>query len=68
MLFLYHAVRMFAYADPESFVRGFFVDEGKEDQNTTISGSSLTRQRNAFKTLNAGLVALWFSGHPDQYC
>ena len=60
---------MFAYADPESFVRVFFfVDEGRKNQNTTLSGSSLTRQRNAIKTLNAGLVALWFSGHPDQYC
>ena len=53
-------------ADPESFVRGgptlttFLVDEGREDQSTTISGSLLVRQRNAFKwraddglTLNA---------------
>ena len=49
-----------------------------EDQNTTISGPSSVRQRNAIKmafcwrvhdgpTLNAGLVASWFSGDPDQY-
>ena len=71
-------------ADPESSVRGggatffilffylfktFFVDEGREDPNTTKSGSSAARQRNAIKigirwraddgpTLNAGLVAV----------
>ena len=44
--------------DPESFVRGgpnlitfffsfFLVDEGIDDQNTTINGPSSTRQRNA---------------------
>ena len=40
--------------DPESYVRGgptltlfFLVDEGREDQNTTISGPSLARQQNA---------------------
>ena len=41
--------------DPESYVRGgptltltfFLVDEGREDQNTTIGGPSLARQRNA---------------------
>ena len=47
---------------------GFFFflgAEGREDPNTTISGPSLTRQRNAISvpmlispTLNAGLVAL----------
>ena len=53
-----------ACADPESYVRGgptlttvFLVDEGREDQNTTISGPSPVRQRNG-PTLNAGLVAL----------
>ena len=63
-------------ADPESYVRGgptstltFLVDEGREDQNTTIGGPSSTRQRNAISmafrwradngpTLNAGFVAL----------
>ena len=45
------------------------IDEGREDPNTTISGPSSARQRNAIKmafhwraddgpTLNAGLVAL----------
>ena len=46
-------------ADPESFVRGgplltfffffvlFFLDEGRKDHNTTISGPSSARQRNA---------------------
>ena len=69
-----------ACTDPEGFVRGgsnfdvfFFVffkfDEGRKDQNTTISGPPLARQQNtilmAFRwrandghTLNAGLVAL----------
>ena len=67
-------------ADPESYVRGgptliFLVDEGREDQNTTIGGPSSARQRNAFcwradngPTLNAGLVACDFSGDLDQYC
>ena len=47
----------------------FFVDEWRKDQNTTISGPSSARQRNAIEmafllraddvpTLNAGLVAL----------
>ena len=46
-----------ACADPESFVRGgltltrffccFLVDEGRKDPNTTISGPSSARQRNA---------------------
>ena len=47
-----------ACADPESFVRGgstlttffsflFYFDEGRKDPNTTISGSSTARQRNA---------------------
>ena len=42
-------------ADPESIVRGcpslttllFFVDEGIKDRNTTQSGPSSVRQRNA---------------------
>ena len=57
-------------ADPGSFVRGgptlttffllLFVFSwwGSEDSNTTISGSSLARQRKPFKWC---LVALWFS-------
>ena len=43
----------------------YLVDEGSKVPNTTISGPSSTRQRNAFRwhaddgpTLNAGLVAL----------
>ena len=54
-----------------------FYDVGREDPNSTISGPSLARQRNAIKmafrwraddgpTLNAGLVALWLSGDPDR--
>ena len=43
--------------DPESFVRGgptltvffFYIDEGMEDLNTTISRPSLAHQRNAIK-------------------
>ena len=57
----------------------FLVDEWREDPNTTISGPSLACQGNtiemAFRwrandgpTSNAGLVALRFSGDPDQYC
>ena len=66
----------FTCADPESFVRGgpifdnvFLVDNEREDPNSTISGPSLARQRNANKmafhwraddgpTLNAGLADL----------
>ena len=63
--------------DPENFVgRGptsttffFFKFEGRQDQNTTISGTSSVRQQNVIHmavrwradddlTLNAGLVAL----------
>ena len=62
--------------DPESFVKGvqfiyfiFLVDERREVPNTTISGPSFARQRNAIKmafhwgaddgpTWSAGLVAL----------
>ena len=47
----------------------FLVDEGIEDPNITINGPLSARQRNDDgTTLNAGLVALWFSGDPDQYC
>ena len=57
-------------ADPESYVRGcptliFLVDEGREDQNTTIGGPSSADNG---PTLNAGLVACDFSGDLDQYC
>ena len=66
---------VYAHADPESFVRGgptltfffffFFFDEGRNYSNTTISGPSTARQRNAIQmafrwqadggpTLNAG--------------
>ena len=51
-------------ADPESFVRAgptltfflfvFLVDEGGEEPNTTISGPSSARQRNAIKWRFAG--------------
>ena len=57
--------------DPKPFVRrgptltGFFVDEGREDLHTTISGPSSARQQNSISwcaddgpTLNAALVAL----------
>ena len=45
-------IRICPCADPESFVRGgptlttffFSVDEGREDQNTTISGPSSALQ------------------------
>ena len=53
-------------------------DEGRKDPNTTISGPSTARKRNAIAafrwrvddgpTLNASLVALWCSGDPVQYC
>ena len=68
------------YADPESFVSGdptlttflyrlFSVAEGREDPNTTISGSLSANYRKAIEmafrwcaddgqTLNVGLVAL----------
>ena len=57
----------------------FVVDEGWEDPNTTLCGSSSTRQRNAIEmafrwraddgpTLNAGLVASRFSGDLYQNC
>ena len=61
--------RMFCHRG-SNFDKGFFlVDEGREDQNTTISGLSLTRQRNTIlmvfrwhadndPTLNAGLEVL----------
>ena len=49
----------------------------REDWNATKNGPPSAHQRNAFEmafcwrvnglTLNAGLVALWFLGDPDQY-
>ena len=70
-----------ACADPESFVREgptlttffFYLDEGRKDPDTTISGPSTAHQRNAIKMafrwraddgpkLNAGLVAAIFQG------
>ena len=51
-------------ADPESFASGgptltFFslVDEGREDPNTTLSGPSLARQRNAIKIAGVPMMA-----------
>ena len=52
-----------------NFDNFFLIDDGREDPNTTICGSSLARQRNTIKmafrwraadapTSNAGLVAL----------
>ena len=57
----------------------FQFDEGRKDPNTTISWPSKACQRNAIlmafhwpandgPILNAGLVALWIFGDPDQYC
>ena len=56
----------------------FLADDGREDPSITISGPSSACQRNAIKsfrwradngpTLNAGLVALGFSGDLDLYC
>ena len=58
-----------ACADPEYFVRG-----GSESKN----GPPSAHQQNAYEMafcwhvngplLNAGLVAVWFLGDPDQYC
>ena len=56
----------------------FFSWWGIEDPNTAINVPSSALQRNAIEmafrwraddgpTLNAGLVALWFSGDPGQY-
>ena len=82
-MYIFSKIQLFEVqpcADPESYVRGgptliFLVDEGREDQNTTIGGTSSARQRNVFSwradngsTLNAGLVACDFSGDLDQYC
>ena len=52
-----------ACADPESFFSEgsysgnifFLVDEGREDQNTTISGPASVCQRNALKWRFAGV-------------
>ena len=53
-----------------SFDNVFFVEEGREDPNTTLSGPSMAFHWRADDgpTLIAGLVALLFSGDPDQYC
>ena len=69
-------IAQMACADPESFVRGgptltlfflFFYDEGREDQNTTITDHHWPASKTPFKwrwradvgpTLKAGLVAL----------
>ena len=81
-MYIFSKIKLFEVqpcADPESYVRGgptlIFVDEGRENQNTTIGGPSSAHQRNAFRwqadngpTLNAGLVACDFSGELDQYC
>ena len=44
----------------------------REDRNATKNGPPSAHQRNAIvdngPPLNAGLVALWFLGDPDQYC
>ena len=44
----------------------------REDRNATKNGPPSAHQRNAFvdngPPLNAGLVALWFLGDPNQYC
>ena len=44
---------------------GFLVEKRRKDPNTTISGPFLADDG---PTLNAYLVALCFSGDPDQYC
>ena len=55
------------------------VNEGIEDPYTAKSGPSSAHRRNAIymafrwraddcPTLNAGLIALWFSGDLDRYC
>ena len=48
----------------------FLVDEGREDQNTSIGGpsSAFRWQADNGPRLNAGLVACDFSGDLDQYC
>ena len=69
---------VYACADPERFVRGgptlpfyffilFFFCEGRKDSNTTISGPSTARQRNAIQMAfrwradgGPTLKALWF--------
>ena len=69
----------FACADPKKFVRGgptltafvFLVDEGWEDPNTTISGSSSAHHHwraDDGQTLIAGSVALLFLRDLDQNC
>ena len=54
-MYIFSKIQLFGVqpcVDPESYVRGgptltFLVDEGREDQNTTIGGPSSDRQRNA---------------------
>ena len=55
-MYIFSKIQLFEVqpcADPESYARGgptltfFLVDEGREDQNTTIGGPSSARQRNA---------------------
>ena len=59
------------------FVVVLYLTRGREDPNTTINRPSSARQQNAIKmsfrwraddgpTLNAGMVALIFSGDPNQ--
>ena len=61
------------------FVVFFFVDEGRQDPNTTVRGPSSASQRNAISmafrwraadgtTLNDGLGSSVILGDPDQYC
>ena len=56
LMYIFSKIQLFEVqpcADPESYVRGgptltfFLVDEGREDQNNTLGGTSLPRQRNA---------------------
>ena len=55
LMYIFSKIQLFEVqtcADPECYVRGgptltlFLVDEGWEDQNTTIGGPSSARQRN----------------------
>ena len=58
LMYIFSKIQLFEVqpcADPESYVRGgptltltfFLLNEGREDQNTTIGGPSSARQRNA---------------------
>ena len=55
----------------------FLVDEGREDPNQLPLKAGHHRPTSEMTfhwrvdgglTLNAGLIALWFSGDPNQYC